>query len=58
LLVTTSWALAAAARSSRLVAADVDPVEVINAALRQTAFGYLLVPLHSLVRHQLAPTRS
>jgi hypothetical protein len=44
-LVYAAWTLAAVVRSSRLIAADVDPVEVVNKAMAKTEFGYLLVPL-------------
>jgi hypothetical protein len=46
LLVTAAWTLAAAVRSSRLIAADVDAIAVVNAALAKADFGYRVRPLH------------
>jgi hypothetical protein len=46
LLVTAAWALAAAVRSTELIAADVDAVAVVNAALAKVDFAYRVRPLH------------
>jgi hypothetical protein len=45
-LITSAWALVGAVRASRLLAGDVDPIEVANAALEQMGFSHRLQPLH------------
>jgi hypothetical protein len=44
LLVTSAWAMAAAARSTALISPTTDPVATINKALEHAGFSYRLRP--------------
>jgi hypothetical protein len=45
-LVCAAWTLAAVVRSSRLIAADVDPVEVVNKAMTKADLPFRLEASH------------